>query len=49
LSASAESVLLLVPMNPLPPKPSVRTPLVPSAKVEFTSTLPFGIARYGVP
>src|SRR5690349_4501008 len=29
--------------------PSVRSPLVPSAKREFTSTLPLGMVRYGLP
>jgi hypothetical protein len=37
----------LVPANGLPPKPSERTPDVPSAKSEFTRTVPAGSERYG--
>ena len=40
---------LLVLRLELPPKPMLRTPLVPSEKVEFTSTLPLGNSVYGVP
>ena len=42
-------VALLVLRLELPPNPMLRTPLVPSAKVEFTSTLPLGSSVYGVP